>query len=81
MPSTSYNKPAELLSEIVAEVEKLPVAERKQLLTTLRKSALLTQAKRLDSVKGGKKLKPMTDVEADEFISTQRRLRYEQKQA
>ncbi len=81
MPSTSYNKPAELLSEIVAEVEKLPVAERKQLLTTLRKAALLAQAKSLDKVKGRKKLKPMTDEEADEFISTQRRLRYEQKQA
>ena len=81
MPSTSYKKPADLLTEIAAEVEKLPVAKRKQLLTTLRKSALLAQAKRLDSVKGGKKLKPMTDEEADDFISTQRRLNYEQKQA
>lgn len=47
----------------------------------LRKDEILASAKNLDSTTGLAKSQQMTDEEADDYISQQRKLKYEQSKA
>ncbi|HEY5409063.1 MAG TPA: hypothetical protein VIJ92_18365 [Ginsengibacter sp.] len=78
MQSELMNEQTSLLSQIVNEVEKMNLEQKKKLLIKLKHEEILRKAKSLDSVSGLEKIKPMTDEEADEYISQQRKLRYEQ---
>jgi hypothetical protein len=78
MDSELMNERISLLSQIVNEVEKMNVEEKKKLLIKLKQEEILKKTKNLDSVSGLEKMKPMTDEEADKYISQQRKLRYEQ---
>jgi hypothetical protein len=70
-----------LLGQIVSEVEKLNEAEKKRLLIQLRKDDLFNKTRNLDEVNGNAKTDAMTDDEADNFLSEQRKLRYERTKA
>jgi hypothetical protein len=81
MQSELNKEQTSLLNQIVNEVEKMNIEEKKKLLIKLRKEEILGKAKSLDSVTGSEKAKAMTDEEADDYISQQRKLRYEQSKA
>lgn len=81
MQSELIDEPTSLLKQIINEVEKMDIEEKKKLLIKLRKEVILEKAKSLDSVAGSKKTKVMTDEEADEYISQQRKIKYEQSKA
>jgi hypothetical protein len=81
MQSELIKEETSLLNQIVREVEKMNIEEKKKLLIKLRKEEILEKAKSLDSVTGLEKAKAMTDEEADDYISQQRKLRYEQSKA
>lgn len=81
MQSELIDEPTSLLKQIINEVEKMDIEEKKKLLIKLRKEEILEKAKSLDSVAGSKKTKVMTDEEADEYISQQRKIKYEQSKA
>ncbi len=70
-----------LLGQIVSVVEKLNDEEKRKLLMQLRKDDLLNNTMRLDAVRGAGKNDAMTDDEADNFLSEQRKLRYERTKA
>ena len=81
MQSELIKEQTSLLNQIVNEVEKMNIEEKKKLLIKLRKEEILEKAKSLDSATGSEKVKAMTDDEADDYISQQRKLRYEQSKA
>lgn len=81
MQSELIKEETSLLNQIVSEVEKMNIEEKKKLLIKLQKEEILEKAKNLDSVTGLEKAKAMTDKEADDYISQQRKLRYEQSKA
>lgn len=70
-----------LLGLIVSEIEKMTESEKQGLLIHLRKEKLLAKAKALDAVEGVQKPGALTDEEADQFVSQQRKERYEQSKA
>lgn len=76
----TIEKPS-LLGQIVSEVEKMNDAEKKRLLIQLRKDDLLNKTRSLDAVNGRAKTDAMTDDEADNFLSEQRKLKYERTKA
>ncbi|MEP6467552.1 MAG: hypothetical protein ABJB05_14680 [Parafilimonas sp.] len=75
------NEKDTLLNQIVKEVKKMDSEEKKKLLIQLRKEEILEKVKNLDSVKGSKKESSMTDEEADDYVSLQRKLKYEHSKA
>lgn len=81
MAEEILNVQPSLLGLIVSEVEKMSEEEKRKLLVQLRKENILAVAKSLDAAKGAEKPDAMTDEEADNFISQQRKARYEQFKA
>ncbi len=81
MQSELIEEQTSLLNQIINEVEKMNMEDKKKLLIKLRKEEILEKAKSLDLVAGSEKAKAMTDKKADEYISQQRKLRYEQSKA
>ena len=81
MPQELIIEQPSLLGQIVSEVEKLNEAEKKRLLIQLRKDDLLNKTRSLDAVNSKAKTDAMTDDEADNFLSEQRKLRYERTKA
>ena len=81
MPQELIIEQSSLLGQIVSEVEKLNEAEKKRLLIQLRKDDLLNKTRSLDAVNSKIKNDAMTDDEADNFLSEQRKLRYERTKA
>ncbi|MCW3112450.1 MAG: hypothetical protein JWR18_846 [Segetibacter sp.] len=78
MQSELINEQSTLLNEIISEVEKMDVEEKKKLLIKLRKEDILAKVNSLDKVTGVAKENAMTDEQADDYISEQRKLRYEE---
>ena len=81
MPQELTIEQPSLIGQIVSEVEKLNEAEKKRLLIQLRKDDLLNKTRSLDAVSSKAKTDAMTDDEADNFLSEQRKLRYERTKA
>ena len=81
MPQELTIEQPSLIGQIVSEVEKLNEAEKKRLLIQLRKDDLLNKTRSLDAVNSKAKSDAMTDDEADNFLSEQRKLRYERTKA
>ena len=81
MQAALINEQNILLTQILSEVEKMDNEEKKKLLIQLRKQEILEKAKNLDSIAGSKKERAMTDKEANDYVSMQRKQRYEQSKA
>ena len=80
MQSDLLDEQTSLLNQILDEIQKMDVEEKKKLLIKLRKEEILAKVSSLDAVAGSPKAKVMTDDEADNYVSHQRKIRYEQSQ-
>lgn len=78
MQSELIDEQTSLVEQIINQVNKMNIQEKKKLLIKLCKGEILEKVKSLDSFAAPKKTKVMTNEETDEYISQQRRLRYEQ---